>query len=127
MSDYPKFYREGIIRSRKEHKCCECNGVILNRQDYHYFVGLWDDFDTWKTCFHCNELREEINDNLDGEDRLCFGELGQHICDTSDMDHVERFLDIHLMRGKVVPDWLLKRFSQNKQAVITISDLLKKN
>jgi len=124
MSDYPHFYREGIIRSRKEHKCCECYSTILNKQDYHYFVGMWDDFGTFKTCFHCNELRSEINNDLDHDDRLCFGELGQYICDTSNMEYVKKFLDIHLMRGKVVPDWLAKRCNQNKQAVITIAEAL---
>lgn len=127
MSNYPKFYREGIIRSRKEHKCCECGGTILNRQDYHYFVGLWDDFGTWKTCFHCSELRSEINKNLTGDDTLCFGEISEYILETSNMDHTKRYLDIHLMRGRVVPDWLIKRVNKNKQAVIAITDLLKKN
>jgi hypothetical protein len=42
------------------------------------------------------------------------------------MEYVKKFLDIHLMRGKVVPDWLTKRCNQNKQAVIAIADALKR-
>lgn len=127
MSDYPQFYRESIVRSRKEHDCCECNGKILKHQDYHYFVGLWDDFGAWKTCFHCNELRTEINKNLKHDDTLCFGEMSSYIYRTSNMDYIKKYLDIHLMRGIVVPDWLFERLGKNKQAVLTISGWLNKD
>lgn len=125
MEDYPKFYRERMVRARKTHKCCECHSDILIGEMYNSFTGLWDDFGTWKTCFHCLPLRDEVNKTLKCYDRLCFGELENYMY-RNNTEFSKRWFDICTIRGIVIPDWLFDRLNKNKQAVLVIKDLLKK-
>ncbi len=55
MSD---FQTESTPTARKEHKCCECYGVVQPGQQYSLVTGCWDgDMDTFKTCMPCVEAR----------------------------------------------------------------------
>lgn len=56
----PELYEEKIITARKQHKCCECSGVIEPGKKYHYVRGLWEgSFETFKTCMPCKTIRDE--------------------------------------------------------------------
>ena len=47
-------------RARKEHKCCECHGLILPGSRYEYTSGIWDgDPMDFKTCLTCVAIREQ--------------------------------------------------------------------
>ena len=109
MSDYPKFYRECIVRSRKEHKCCECNGIILFREVYHNFRGIWDDkWETYKTCNDCNELRDRV------EEYPPFGDLRSYIFEGYYKPHVQKMIDIMDNRGVRVPTWMRRHLRKCK-------------
>jgi hypothetical protein len=55
----PELYNEEYPTARKEHKCCECGGVIKPGQKYHKAKGMWEgEFRTYKTCMPCNNIRE---------------------------------------------------------------------
>jgi len=63
MSDYdsPKVYTITNPKARKEHRCCECRGVIQVGEIYERYTGIWDEPDTFKTCPDCVALRDEIS------------------------------------------------------------------
>jgi len=54
-------YREGFLKARKPHKCCECREkeAILPGQKYHKVILLFDGaWSTYKTCMPCYNIRE---------------------------------------------------------------------
>jgi len=52
------FSVERTLRSRKDHKCCECREQIRKGSQYERSVGKWDgDFLVFRTCAVCVEIR----------------------------------------------------------------------
>lgn len=59
--DGPKVYHEAQPIARKEHRCCECGGIIKVGERYERVEGLWDDvWATFKTCLPCVRIRNEF-------------------------------------------------------------------
>jgi len=58
--DPPEFITVKIVKARKQHKCCECGGVIGKGEEYEYISGKWDYFDQFKTCEKCADLRDSL-------------------------------------------------------------------
>lgn len=59
--EMPSVFNQTKPRARKRHRCCECRGWIEAGERYEYSWGIWDgDADSYKTCFGCAELREEL-------------------------------------------------------------------
>ncbi|WP_210502033.1 hypothetical protein [Pantoea ananatis] len=77
MSEVPSVFRQITRTARKEHKCCECHGVIFPGSNYIYSSGIWDgDPSDYKQCLICAEVASAaaaISDDL--EDRPCFTAL----------------------------------------------------
>ena len=71
--DYtPSFFREAWHRSKKDHKCCECERQITPGQEYQRVSGVWEGrFLTFKSCERCADLREALAETL----CTTFGEL----------------------------------------------------
>lgn len=58
--DYPEFLVERMVKSRKEHKCCECRETINKNEMYEKVTGMWDGrISTFKTCKICKTIRED--------------------------------------------------------------------
>jgi len=56
--DSPQFFREKMVKARKEHKCCECQRAIEPGETYEYSSGMWDGrLDQHKTCSDCVSVR----------------------------------------------------------------------
>ncbi len=56
MSD---FQVTSILKARKQHRCCECSGMILPGQQYERVSGVWEgNADAFKTCLPCMEARD---------------------------------------------------------------------
>lgn len=70
-SDMPKLYVTKYPKSRKTHRCCECSRPIKRGDVYEYVSGLWDCFQTFKTCEKCSDLRSAVDDVM----CVTFGEL----------------------------------------------------
>jgi len=67
----PTLFCSKFVTARKQHRCCECGGVIERGESYRRNDGLWDDeFQCFKECVVCALLR---NDNTHLESG--FGEL----------------------------------------------------
>lgn len=64
--DGPSTYRETRPTARKEHTCCECNGVIAAGETYRLLWGVWDgEAKTFKTCLDCLELHDWADGDTD--------------------------------------------------------------
>ena len=62
-SEGPGFYKEKLVKARKQHKCCECGAEIKQGEQYQVATGLWDgDIDRFKTCEPCADLRDALED-----------------------------------------------------------------
>lgn len=63
--------------ARKEHICCECDSIIAIGQRYENFRGLWDKFETYKTCLFCAGVRDQAYSDFDllPNEGIVFGEL----------------------------------------------------
>jgi hypothetical protein len=48
-------------KARKDHRCCECDGVITPGTVYEYVSGIWDGRPaSFKTCPLCAEIRSHF-------------------------------------------------------------------
>jgi hypothetical protein len=96
MSD---FYQSRTPKARKNHRCCECAGKIKIGEVYFRHSGVWEgDFFTYKNCDDCEHLRAELNEELDTEDQIGFGELCGYCMETGGFDYL-RCLQIQIKRG----------------------------
>ena len=76
--DPPEFMAvEKLRRARKIHRCCECHGEIAKGEQHWCSAGVWDgDFQAFRVCLACEELRQEIVDDCgDEEYRPALSEL----------------------------------------------------
>ncbi len=72
----PKFSETRMVKARKEHKCIECLEPIKKGEEYQRCSGLWDGgFNTYRTCKHCADLRNEIVKNNPYSEGIAFGDL----------------------------------------------------
>lgn len=56
-----KFLTERRVKAaRKAHQCCECYRKIQPGEPYTETAGLWDYFQTFKTCQDCQRLRDYL-------------------------------------------------------------------
>ncbi len=46
--------------AKKSHWCCECHREILPGEEYERVDGLWEVFETYKTCEDCLGVRNEF-------------------------------------------------------------------
>ena len=65
VSETPTLFTETHPKARKEHTCCECGGTIKKGDTYQKCSGLWDDFQTFKTCSFCADVRDNASTNFD--------------------------------------------------------------
>lgn len=63
--DLPRLVTVTRPKARKTHKCCECGSEILPGETYEKVVGLWDDFQTYKTCLFCAGVRLQASSDFD--------------------------------------------------------------
>lgn len=59
----PSFCNVVYRKAKKEHRCCECSGLIHVGEKHEYASGVWDgDFRAFRTCSSCETLRSECAD-----------------------------------------------------------------
>lgn len=63
--DPPEFHESKRQKARKQHKCCECGGIVVPGEVYDYAVGKWEgDLLTFKTCERCTDLYMWVKNNV---------------------------------------------------------------
>lgn len=75
--EQPSFYHDIERKARKDHRCCECRGIIKQGERYHEHRGKWDgEVSTFKRCADCTHLACDLAKELyDGECGVAFGQL----------------------------------------------------
>lgn len=72
-ADPPKVWESTRPKAAKDHRCCECGGVIKRGETHEAFRGLWDGgWHTYRTCADCLHIRCET-----GCSCYEFGDLGE--------------------------------------------------
>lgn len=96
-------------KAKKEHRCCECRGIISINESYNRYRGIWDgEPGHFKECLDCSYLRDEINANIqDYEERVYFTGLGEYVCEMQDKSFALKYLNIIKRRkSNSKTDWL---------------------
>ena len=111
MGDYeaPEAYVCDHPKARKDHKCCECRGVIKVGEVYNRHHGIWDgEPDSYKVCSDCDFLRVRLGKLLKEHDPWeeppPFEGLSDAIFEENLFE--KEFIDIKRKRGAVIPDWM---------------------
>ena len=101
-------------KARKEHRCCECRGLIQKGEHYFYSQGVWDHKgQSFKTCEECEALREKVNQYYDEyEDRPAFNQLYEAVFDIENIDICRTYINTKIKRGAAVPQWMSDRLTK---------------
>ena len=110
----PDVYGVKYRHARKEHKCCECNGLISKGEWYFYHHGVWDSQGrSFKVCSDCEQLRQEINKYHEHwEDYSPFGELSEDVFGMQDIFFGCWYINTKIKRGADIPAWMLEQLSE---------------
>lgn len=102
--EYPQAYNHITRKARKDHRCCECRGLITKGETYEYHSGVWGGRpDSFKICAECNILRFQVdmlikrNSSL-WEDELYLGELREYLVESKDPEMLKLFREIQIKR-----------------------------
>lgn len=100
--DGPQAFCSRMRVARKDHKCCECYGVIAKGQQYEYASGVWDDGpNDFKTCAECADARKSYVAELTRYDcQPCFGELYDEWSESEIPPHAAINLDAARQRAQ---------------------------
>ncbi len=87
MCEIPQAFMSQKRKARKNHRCCECFGIISASETYNYYSGIWDSTpDSFKTCEQCQKLGDEIMKDDPYNDCREFGGLCDMVSNY-DRDH----------------------------------------
>ncbi len=56
--EQPKVMSRERLKGRKDHKCSECRKVIPAGTEHEVIKGLWEIWQTFRTCDTCIDLRD---------------------------------------------------------------------
>jgi len=97
--ELPEFMSESNPRARKPHQCCECHGTIQPGEQYHYVAGGWaGDFQVYKTCPDCWELRHRLCNGRRADECPGFGWLREECEEHDTTGPLRKLLEIALKR-----------------------------
>lgn len=111
ICEMPQVYGCEMPVARKDHRCCECDGVIKKGEKYHRHHGIWEgEANTYKVCLECELIRGEVDKNI-GDPTECtgFGELIETVAEIRDTNLLHRYVQNAMGRGAAIPAWILQR------------------
>lgn len=108
--ELPQAYSHETPVARKEHRCCECQGLIQPGERYHRHWGVWNgEAATYKVCEDCEALRSRVDkDEVHLDEKTAFGMLWQSALESHDREHAADFIAIRRKRDAAIADWMLK-------------------
>ena len=115
--EMPTFFQDCRPKSRKEHRCDECDATIPPGLRYWYAFGVWDgEPDTWRAHLHCARFRDRYNDYLRDEADYYPEECAPFGCLT---DHIESMPDDGPWADRWVRlrDWTRKRYGMEMKGL----------
>jgi len=76
----PSCFSRKQRRAAKQHRCCECRGMIQTGELYLYASGVWDGTPaSFRTCGDCAKLRDDVCVGLAYDELPAIGELGREL------------------------------------------------
>jgi len=109
MCEIPVVYEVKTVKARKQHKCCECRGIIEIGESYNIHSGLWaGEWGNYKVCPECDEIRREVDKNCYYEEGTPFEGLLETVSE-SEIDIIKRFIEVCDRRKAKVPDWIREK------------------
>ncbi len=113
MGEPAEVYIVSKRTSRKEHKCCECFGLINKGEQYNVHHGIFDgDPFRSKVCLDCDVIRNAINKGRPFEESACLTEVADFVFEIEDFLVMQAFLKIKEKRGAPVQQWMNDRFDE---------------
>lgn len=100
MCELPLACTVKSVKARKDHRCCECRGVIRLGEMYHRYSGIWNDGPArFKVCNDCDDLRHDVDKDInDYYEKTPFEGLHESVYSSRDSEHIERFKAIKSKR-----------------------------
>lgn len=96
--EFPTAYQMIKRTARKDHRCCECRGVIRKGERYNYHSGIWEGEPcAYKVCVDCEALRDQVRRDCE----LFDDEVPALTCLGHDLefDHMDSFREIQRERN----------------------------
>lgn len=114
MSEYAEVCICDKPKARKEHRCCECGGIIGIGEIYHRYHGVFDGSGfTYKMCPECDQLRTIIDvDTPSYEEYVAFTELEEVVSEIDELEILIAFLTIKEQRRANIPKYLVDRVDE---------------
>lgn len=111
MCEMPSVYQCDRPKARKEHRCCECRGVIQVGEIYNKHHGIWGgEAADYKVCNECEELRALVDAGVaHSEDKTPFQQLYETVFDSRNLQWIRAYLSNARARGGQVLEWMVKR------------------
>jgi hypothetical protein len=98
MSDceLPSAYVHLERKAIKDHRSCECHGVITKGELYHVHKGVWDGRgDEFKNCADCESIRCDASRSIENDEYGCgvpYCQLRDYILDNARGDVCDRLI-----------------------------------
>ena len=104
MCEMPVVYHHSTPVARKEHRCCDCGGLIEVGEKYHAHNGVWDGRGrTHKICRDCQLLMMEE----EHPSEVPLGGLSEYLLDDGNPRKITRYISNRHRRTGVLPYWML--------------------
>jgi hypothetical protein len=92
----PEFYKEKMVKGRKEYRCVECGSLIRKGELHQVTTGKWDtDVMHFRQCAPCHQVMEDCLEYAESPCDVNFGEIDEWVSemqrDDLAADVVERF------------------------------------
>jgi hypothetical protein len=109
--EMPTVYIYDTPIARKEHKCCECRGIINKGEKYNKHHGIWDgEGSTFKVCSDCEELRAQMNHGLPSDECVYFGGVVEHAFESNCVEYMRAVIETKEKRHGPVHYWMIEQF-----------------
>ena len=112
--ELPSVYECDERKARKDHKCCECRGIISKGEIYNYHHGIWDgQAESFKVCSDCESLRGDIDvDAKEEDERTAFTDLYCNVFERGELTLIQRYMDIKTKRHAPIEEWMIKKVDE---------------
>ena len=101
--EMPKCFTHKQPKARRTHKCCECGGKIQVGETYHRMSGVWGEPETYKVCNECEQLRADVEKDMNGTgDSTGYGCLWESVDESRDLGFIKRYASNQAARGVAV-------------------------
>jgi hypothetical protein len=108
MCELPEVYGCKDRKARKDHKCCECHGIIGRGELYHYHHGIWDgEAMSFKVCVDCELLRKDCDRDAERGEGTPFEGLSDSVMSNPNALLFERYIAIKQKRGALISTSLM--------------------